>query len=208
MDESKSPAGGRGGAGDFEVNLDAIGVSSTSSAINLALDTGAGGAMKRIQTILFGLLVALANFASAADELPPLNGHWLVRALEAHARVASRRGTNDDLVDSTLLVGVTAGVIATHRQNNLMLALIYSSVESAYKKAPEKNPPTTNSDQLRVAFAYSPLFGLPDDFKIPQVFAIFRRFLEANPERWGEPAYPLIIAALRDSIRRSDSANR
>ena len=177
MDESKSPAGGRGGAGDFEVNLDAIGVSSTSSAINLALDTGAGGAMKRIQTILFGLLVALANFASAADELPPLNGHWLVRALEAHARVASRRGTNDDLVDSTLLVGVTAGVIATHRQNNLMLALIYSSVESAYKKAPEKNPPTTNSDQLRVAFAYSPLFGLPDDFKIPQVFAIFRRFL-------------------------------
>jgi len=164
--------------------------------------------MPRFQTMLFGVLITFAGVLSAAEGPSPLNGHWLVKSLEADARVAARQGTNDDLLDSTVLMGMTMGVIAAHRENNMMVTLIYAGVESAHKKAPDKNPPPTDSPQLRVAFAFAPLLGLPDTMQYPQILAILRRYLAANPERWGEMAYSLIVAALQDSIKRNAMTTR
>lgn len=131
------------------------------------------------------------------------NGNWIKDGIDAFDRVyVTRNGTNEDLEDSSMLISFVYGMIAVHRQNNLLATLLItaSSPSNSNKSAKGMTPEATA--RVKTALAFVPLFCIPDTVTPAQIVAVLRKYLESNPEQWNKNAPVLITDALKTSFKK------
>jgi hypothetical protein len=138
--------------------------------------------------ILFSLALFLLSSLCFAQQQSAVNGNWIKSSIDAFDRVnVTRNGTSDDALQSLNLIHFVSGMLAVHRQNNLT-ASTFAAVLGEKKTQSTASAADQIDQQLRIAFAFTPLLTTPDTLSPQQIVAILRKYLDANPEKWGTDA--------------------
>ncbi len=152
---------------------------------------------------LIGLVLCLLSAASFAQQQPAIDGNWIKNSIDAYDRVnVTRNGTSDDVSDSLLFIYYVSGMLAVHRQNNLLASMFAFGLDKAKKPQPNAAASAEIDKQLRIAFAFTPLLAIPDTLTPQQIVAILRKYLNANPEKWGTNAPLLITNAFQEAFAK------
>lgn len=132
-------------------------------------------------------MLLIFGFAQARAESNNAGG-WLREGISAMERIDDRRGAGDDLVTSSVFLGVIAGSLAVHRENNLAFAVLAAAT---------KGDATSASKWLfRIGPIFTPLLYLPDSVNEKQAAAILKKYLNDNPAKWTESVSRLLTGAL------------
>jgi len=153
--------------------------------------------------IVIGFLLCVFSLGSMAQQQQVFDGNWIKSSIDAFDRVnVTRNGTTEDAMDSIALISYVGGILAVHRQNNLMASIVVSGL-TEQKKASKSAAASAEIDkQMRVTFAFVPLLRIPDTLSSQQVVVILRKYLEANPEKWNTTASLLITSALEAAFSK------
>lgn len=122
------------------------------------------------------------------------DGNWLMNGLAASERIKTRVSTDiaNDSGDALALMGFVNGYVAAHKQNNLLFAVLVSASESM--------PQAQRREMVKTASLFVPLLRLPDGATSDQLMAVTKKYLEANPSKWHEPANILLVNALTEAF--------
>ncbi len=153
--------------------------------------------------ILVGLVLFAISPVAVAEQPHTHDGLWIKKSIDSYERVTKNRvGTEEDLQNSLSFMAYLDGFSAVHRQNNLMASLLEYSLTEEKKKT--KNPAALAAidKQMRVAFAFTPLLRLRDNLSMEQSIAIFRKYLEDNPQKWNLEAELIITTALSEAFEK------
>ncbi|MHB1054153.1 MAG: Rap1a/Tai family immunity protein [Thiobacillus sp.] len=154
--------------------------------------------------IVFVTLLLFAFSSPAYSQLPVTSGgNWIKEGVDAFDRVhVTRNGTIEDVQNSSMLLSFVFGMIAVHRQNNLLATLLISasSPSNSNKYAEGMSPETTA--RVKTALAFVPLIAIPDTLTSAQIVAVLRKYLDSNPEQWNKNAPHLITEALKASFEK------
>lgn len=152
---------------------------------------------------VIGFVLCLLCSLSAAQQQAPLDGNWIKTSIEAYDRAnIARTGSADDVTTSAIFLSYVGGMLAVHRQNNLMASLVVTGLDQQRKAARNATAAVEIDKQMRVAFVFTPLLAIPDTLSSQQVIAIVREYLESNPEKWGTAAPVLITDALQSAFSK------
>lgn len=144
-----------------------------------------------MRAVLFLAVWLFSSAAAFADA--QFDGNWLRKGVDASARIESSSSTTDaDFGDAMLFIGYAGGFLAAHRQNNMTFAVVSMVVKD--------NPKQLSPDALKMARAFVPLITVPDNVSVPQIGAIIRKYLDANPNKWHEPANVVMLNALKKAF--------
>lgn len=139
--------------------------------------------------LIFGLLLA---FACAISGAQTRDGNWLVKNIRLVERVQQKQSTTED----------------EFRESMQMLFYCYGYVEALYFpgilaevaiKIARDNPTPANRERARLAAGMTPLRAVPA-LPTQQLVAVLKKYLDAHPERWGEPASKLVASALSEAF--------
>lgn len=156
--------------------------------------------MKIFLNLLASFFLLFAGVAWA-QQAETVDGHWIKKGINAFNRVyVTKKPSDTDYVDSVALVSYLSGMIAVHKNNNMLAVLLVSAKDSQNKQLPPGKKPLAGDEQLKVAFAFTPLLALPDKLSSEQVIGILQRYLEAHPEKWNTSAPYLITEALKEAF--------
>ncbi len=154
--------------------------------------------------LTFAILVCTISEISIAEEPQHVDGNWLKREVDAYNRVmVTGNASLEDGVNSSMMIGYVYGVLAVHQTNN-----IYVGVHVLTCNRKRQNPgdkelkffPCSKAELAALRFL-APLPNLPNALDVPQAVAILQKYLEAHPERWGDPAEFLITTAFGEAFR-------
>lgn len=152
--------------------------------------------------VILGLFLSAISFCCSAQPLA-IDGNWIRNSINAFDRVnVTRNGTTDDTMDSIAFISYVGGILAVHRQNNLMASLLVSSLVEQKKASKSAATTIEIEKQMRVAFAFVPLLAIPENLSTQQVAAVLRKYLDANPEKWNLNAHILITDALKEAFSK------
>jgi hypothetical protein len=127
-----------------------------------------------------------------------LDGNWLKGSVDAFNRIyVTKNGRDGDFEDSFLLIGYVAGIVAVHRQNNMMASIL---VGTAADNRTKDSKPLADDMKVRTALAFAPLLGIPDSLSPQQMVAVLQKYLDAHPGKWGDPASVLITDAFKEAF--------
>lgn len=153
----------------------------------------------KLAIIVFCAVLATSSLA----QTPTADGNWIKKGIDAFERVnTTRNGSNEDLLDSSALIYYVGGMVAVHRQNNLVTIIFLSAANKS--NDPAAVPKLSPTDEARVQgmMALTPLRKLPDNLSSQQLIAVLRKHLDKYPERWGQPAAVLVANALEEAFAR------
>ena len=92
---------------------------------------------KFLLRVFIGAMFCLLSALCAAQQPRPLDGNWIKKGVDAFNRVYVTRNAGDtDMSDGLVLVSYVSGMIAVHRQNNLLAAIIVGSANQKSAKLP------------------------------------------------------------------------
>ena len=75
--------------------------------------------------IVMSLLLCVFSFGSMAQQQQAFDGNWIKKSINAMDRVdVTRNGTTEDVMDSIGFLAYVGGILAVHRQNNLLASII------------------------------------------------------------------------------------
>ena len=155
-----------------------------------------------MKALLF--LVLSLTHAWASAQSSSLDGNWLKQGVDAFERAhISRSGTAEDLNTSTAFVSYLSGMVAVHRQNNLLAILLWSGAKKSTDKTGQVRLSEPDTVRIQTAAAFTPLRSLPDNLSPQQLVAVIHRFLDDHPEKWGADASSLVTEALRSAFSKS-----
>jgi hypothetical protein len=127
-----------------------------------------------------------------------LDGNWLKQSVDGFNRIyVTKNGRAGDIEDSFLLIGYVAGILAVHKQNNMMASILMGTAADNQTK---DSKPLADDMRVKTALAFAPLLGIPDDLTPQQMVAVLQRYLDAHLAKWGDPASVLITDAFKDAF--------
>lgn len=134
------------------------------------------------------LIIAIC-FALSPVHAQNLNGLWINDSLQALDRMDLKTASQTDVQDASYFIGYVTGALAG-QASNTALASIYATLLKDVDSEKATVAKTT-------ALAFSPLHAMPGNLSGKQIFGIIRKYVADNPSRWNEPAYSLIVDALK-----------
>ena len=153
--------------------------------------------------IVMSLLLCVFSFGSMAQQQQAFDGNWIKKSINAMDRVdVTRNGTTEDVMDSISFLAYVGGILAVHRQNNLLASIIVQGLTEGKKTSKSTTASVEIDKQMSVAFAFVPLLRVPDTLTSQQVAAILRKYLESNPEKWNINASQLITSAIEAAFEK------
>lgn len=152
---------------------------------------------------LFGLALWLLSSACFAQQQPAIDGNWIKSSIDAFDRVnVTRNGTSEDVSNSIMFISYVSGMLAVHRQNNLVASVFVAGLSKQKKQTRNAAASAEIDKQIRAVFAFTPLLSIPDTLTPQQIVAILRKYLDANPEKWSTNAPLLITNALEAAFSK------
>ena len=147
--------------------------------------------------MLIGIVLCFLSTLSWAQQGTAVDGNWIKKGIDAFDRVnVTRNGTDEDTLDSRVLISYVSGMLAVHRLNNLLASLVIGASNQPSGKARREKQSANNAMHVRTALAFTPLLAIPDELTPQQIVAVLRKYLDAHPEKWGTNAPLLITEAL------------
>jgi hypothetical protein len=148
------------------------------------------------------LLFAFSGPVYSQSPVTP-DGNWIKEGIDAFDRVhVTRNGTTEDLEDSSMLVSFVYGMIAVHRQNNLLATLLIAASSPSNNNINAKDMSPETLARVKTALAFVPLMAIPDTLTPAQIVAVLRKYLDSNPEQWNKNATFLITEAMKASFEK------
>lgn len=154
---------------------------------------------------IFVFFVAIASFvsvsANAQNREYSVDGLWLKKGAEAFLRIEDGTTKNiaKDSEQSSSFMHYIGGFLAVHRKNNVMTTVLVSGISDG---RPFDKLSKSQQEQVRIAFAFAPLFALPDNLSMPQLVAILLGYIGKHPEEWNLPAVVILQSALVEAFPR------
>lgn len=151
---------------------------------------------------LFLLLILMLSSIVYAEDKPKLDGNWINICIDAYQRTyVTMTGTKSDEATSDELMFYIKGIIDTNQQNNLLGALLIGRIRES-KKAKEPAIQAEIDKQIRIAYAFTPLYRIPEKLSYPQTIANIRKYLDDHPDKWHHSAHLIVTNALKQAFMK------